>query len=63
MLAKSQDVRDIVVGDCQGYRPHDVNGKGVFGRVGLQTKRSHAHKSRDIDVVLCTENPIDTKSS
>ena len=29
MLAKSQVVRDIVIGDCHGYRPHDVKGKGV----------------------------------
>ena len=61
MLAKSKAVRCAVVVDCSGYFASAGKGKGVFGRVGLQTKRSHAHKSRDIDVVLCIENPKDTK--
>ena len=63
MLAESQVVRGTVVGDCHGYRPHDVKGKGGLRRVGLQTKRSHPHQGREIDVILCTENPIDTESS
>ena len=59
MFAKSQVVRDTVIGDCKGYFSNNVKGKGVFGRVGLQTKRSYPHQGRDTDVVLCTENPKD----
>ena len=29
MLAKSQVVRDTVVGNCKGYFSHNVKGKGV----------------------------------
>ena len=60
MFAKSKVVRDIVVGNCEGYFASAGKGKGVFGRVGLQTKRSHAHQSRNIDVELCIENTKDS---
>ena len=40
MLAKSQVVRGIVVGDCNGYNPCIGESKRGSGRVGVFDKRS-----------------------